>query len=78
MSMLLCLYHFAQWNTYDDPPNSDLLRRYGHIDLLPLEDGSLGNPGDIVEMPADLVLDASGSQNTKERVDWWLDEGGDE
>ncbi|KAL7008056.1 Ribosomal lysine N-methyltransferase 4 [Cystobasidiomycetes sp. EMM_F5] len=35
------------WNVYGDPPNSDLLRRYGHVDD--------ENPSDIVEIPADLV-----------------------
>ena len=73
---------FRQWNTYGDPPNSDLLRRYGHIDLLPLEGSGLGNPADIVEVRADLVVKALGTkvseQDVQERIDWWLEEGGDE
>ena len=35
------------WNVYGDPPNSDLLRRYGHTDE--------ENPADVVEVTADLV-----------------------
>ena len=35
------------WNVYGDPPNSDLLRRYGHTDA--------ENPADVVEITADLV-----------------------
>ena len=68
----------AQWNTYGDPPNSDLLRRYGHVDRVPLPDGSLGNPADIVELRADLVLESVASKDLGDRVDWWLEEGGDE
>jgi SET domain-containing protein 6 len=51
--------------------------------LLPLQGGEEGNPGDVVEIRADLVVDAvSGSSNKtawcKDRIDWWLEEGGDE
>lgn len=76
-----------KWNTYGDPPNSDLLRRYGHVDLVPLPDepGVLGNPADVVEIKADLALQVCSdvgtdlsSENAKERIDWWLEEGGDE
>lgn len=73
-----------QWNTYGDPPNSDLLRRYGHVDLLPLPDGTIGNPADVVEVEADLavvVCTESSSQfpeGLHERIDWWLEQGGDE
>ena len=75
----------GQWNTYGDPPNSDLLRRYGHVDQVPLAGGGLGNPADIVEIRADLVMEVivqnypqwAGPRST-ERVDWWLEEGGDE
>ena len=75
----------GQWNTYGDPPNSDLLRRYGHVDQVPLAGGGLGNPADIVEIRADLVMEVivqnypqwDGPRST-ERVDWWLEEGGDE
>ncbi|KAF8264796.1 SET domain-containing protein [Lactarius quietus] len=74
------------WNTYGDPPNSDLLRRYGHVDQVPLANGGLGNPADIVEIRADLVMEVivqnyrpecAGPRST-ERVDWWLEEGGDD
>ncbi|KZP34420.1 SET domain-containing protein [Athelia psychrophila] len=73
------------WNTYGDLANSDLLRRYGHVDMLPLPGGGQGNPADVVEIRADLVIsvlpvgpvgltpDAS-----KERIEWWLEEGGDD
>lgn len=73
-----------QWNTYGDPPNSDLLRRYGHVDLLPLPDGTIGNPADVVEVEADLaVVVCTESSNQlpewlHERIDWWLEQGGDE
>ncbi|KAA1471795.1 SET domain-containing protein, partial [Dentipellis sp. KUC8613] len=72
------------WNTYGDPPNSDLLRRYGHVDLVPLHDGGLGNPADVVEVRADLAVSAAAkishgsSDSYAERVDWWLEEGGDD
>ncbi|EIN11537.1 SET domain-containing protein [Punctularia strigosozonata HHB-11173 SS5] len=71
------------WNTYGDPPNSDLLRRYGHVDLLALSDGDgMGNPSDIVEVRADLVLNHVNSKKQshelEERIDWWLEEGGDD
>ncbi|KAJ7071925.1 SET domain-containing protein [Mycena amicta] len=57
-------------NTYGDLPNAELLRRYGHVDLLALpEDSSHGNPGDVVEIRADIVV---------ARIDWWLEQGGDE
>ncbi|KAJ7661634.1 hypothetical protein B0H17DRAFT_953556 [Mycena rosella] len=67
------------WNTYGDLPNAELLRRYGHVDLLPLPTGALGNPGDVVEIPADLAVppDAD-SDATKARIDWWLEQGGDD
>lgn len=41
-------------NTYGNPPNSDLLRRYGFVDE--------PNRGDLVELPAELVVDAAVSQ----------------
>ncbi|KAH7912417.1 hypothetical protein BJ138DRAFT_1083668 [Hygrophoropsis aurantiaca] len=77
------------WNTYGGPPNSDLLRRYGHVDLVPLPQGDVGNPADIVEIRADLAVSvvtgnraelSSSSTNTsiQERIDWWLEEGGDD
>ncbi|KAI0305376.1 Rubisco LSMT, substrate-binding domain-containing protein [Multifurca ochricompacta] len=73
------------WNTYGDPPNSDLLRRYGHVDQVPLANGNLGNPADIVEIRADVVV-ASVEQRYPQlagpwssgRVNWWLEEGGDD
>jgi len=71
------------WNTYGDPPNSDLLRRYGHVDLVPLRPplAGEGNPADVVEVRADLVVSVSGRKavgNTQERVDWWLEEADDD
>ena len=45
----------------------------------------LGNPSDIVEIRADLVVDVvrmisfeSRAQDLRTRIEWWLDEGGDE
>lgn len=74
------------WNTYGDPPNSDLLRRYGHVDQVPLTDGGIGNPADIVEIRADLVMEVivqnyhpeCAGPRSAERVNWWLEEGGDD
>ena len=75
----------TQWNTYGDPPNSDLLRRYGHVDQVPLANGGLGNPADIVEIRADHLMEIVQHKLpqqtgpwTSERVNWWLEEGGDE
>ncbi|KAG5639450.1 hypothetical protein H0H81_001572 [Sphagnurus paluster] len=72
------------WNTYGDLPNAELLRRYGHVDLLPLVDGA-GNPGDVVEIRADIAVSATtqrcqslSSDHSQERIDWWLEEGGDD
>ncbi|KAL0956810.1 hypothetical protein HGRIS_002923 [Hohenbuehelia grisea] len=57
------------FNTYNDLPNAELLRRYGHVDYLSLPasltqgspngSAALGNPGDVVELRADLVLTAA-------------------
>ncbi|KIM69534.1 hypothetical protein SCLCIDRAFT_102571 [Scleroderma citrinum Foug A] len=96
------------FNTYGDPPNSVLLRRYGHVDLIPLNvdanndftrtteinpytDGAvslttLGNPSDVVEIKADLVVEVVRARwgtkeignDIEERIEWWLDEGGDD
>ncbi|KAG7446559.1 SET domain-containing protein [Guyanagaster necrorhizus] len=72
------------WNTYGDLPNAELLRRYGHVDLVPLSTGEQGNPGDIVEVGADLVVDVvskrydHSSVVADERIEWWLEEGGDD
>ncbi|EIW73186.1 hypothetical protein M231_07434 [Tremella mesenterica] len=82
------------YNTYDSPPNSELLRKYGHVDQLPLPQTILelltseevgnhpvGNPGDEVFLPGDMVLDAvtevrgKKKEDLTERVDWWLEEG---
>jgi len=70
----------SQWNTYGDLPNAELLRRYGHVDVLP---GGTGNPGDVVEIKADLIVSVIRSEATKddqiqERIDWWLEQGGEE
>ncbi|KAG2112090.1 hypothetical protein DEU56DRAFT_843138 [Suillus clintonianus] len=73
------------FNTYGDLPNSDLLRRYGHVDLLPCPHlkGALGNPQDIAEIRADLVVnvvcaDNPNGETHRQRIEWWLDEGGDD
>ncbi|EJU04346.1 hypothetical protein DACRYDRAFT_114691 [Dacryopinax primogenitus] len=65
------------WNTYGDPPNSDLLRRYGYVDALTLPDG-VGSPSDVVEINADTVVEAAKVQSYQDRIDWWLEEGGDD
>ncbi|EIM83024.1 SET domain-containing protein [Stereum hirsutum FP-91666 SS1] len=72
------------FNTYGDPPNSDLLRRYGHVDLVPLPNGDIGNPADIVELRGDLAFFSISErhkqpvESSAERVDWWLEEGGED
>ncbi|KAF5380369.1 hypothetical protein D9615_004738 [Tricholomella constricta] len=73
------------WNTFGDLPNSELLRRYGHVDLLPLSKGGLGNPGDVVEIRADIAVSVTAqrhlsltSESSQERIEWWLEEGGDD
>ncbi|KAF9227023.1 SET domain-containing protein [Gyrodon lividus] len=99
------------FNTYGDPPNSDLLRRYGHVDLVRLDSASseptggkdgdvqmnennvgtenidvknIGNPSDVVEIRADLVVGVIQNRSRPkgkdvgERIEWWLDEGEDD
>jgi SET domain-containing protein 6 len=67
------------WNTYGDLPNADLLRRYGHVDTTPLEQGGLfpyGNSSDDVEIPADLIFDiclsGTGEEQKTCRIDAWM------
>lgn len=41
----------------------------------------VGNPGDVVEVRADLVVSVAASKvkyDLQERVDWWLEEADDE
>ena len=41
----------------------------------------MGNPGDVVEVRADLVVSAASKKvkySLQERVDWWLEEADDE
>ncbi|KAG8779640.1 hypothetical protein FRC12_023999 [Ceratobasidium sp. 428] len=63
------------WNTYGDPPNSDLLRRYGYVD-------ALGTGLDIVELKGNTIVEWAATSlsevDQKERVDWWLEMGGDD
>ncbi|KAF5355520.1 hypothetical protein D9758_006380 [Tetrapyrgos nigripes] len=70
------------WNTYGDLPNAKLLRRYGHVDVLELPGGGKGNPGDVVELRADLVVSALPptipKSKVQEIIDWYLEEGGDD
>ncbi|KAF8581597.1 SET domain-containing protein [Ramaria rubella] len=72
------------WNTYGNPPNSELLRRYGHIDLIPMANGAQGNPADVVDIRADVIVEILSMQDENaqgrllERIDWWLEEGGDD
>lgn len=67
------------WNTYGDLPNADLLRRYGHIDMTPLNQGGpfpYGNPSDDVEIPADLVFDictpGAGDEQKSRKIEAWM------
>ncbi|KAK7692209.1 hypothetical protein QCA50_003833 [Cerrena zonata] len=71
------------WNTYGDLPNSDLLRRYGHVDVVTLRPplAGEGNPADVVEIRADLVVETVSSRaqgNVQNRVDWWLERADDD
>ncbi|KAG6375716.1 hypothetical protein JVT61DRAFT_3293 [Boletus reticuloceps] len=98
------------FNTYGDPPNSDLLRRYGHVDLVRIHSPSrdstpdrledvemkdcdtdvetilrLGNPSDVVEVRADLIVHvvqrsnfSSKMKDVHTRIEWWLGEGEDD
>ena len=69
----------GQWNTYQDLPNSELLRGFGHVDWVPLPGGGFGNPGDVAEVRADVLVKAGAAPpDVEKRIDWWLEEGGDE
>lgn len=58
----------TQYNTYGSPPNSHLLRKYGHVDVYPLPEEilaslpeeartwGLGNEGDEVDLTGEEVL----------------------
>jgi SET domain-containing protein 6 len=64
------------FNTYANPPNSDLLRRYGHVDEV--------NEHDLVEIGLEKVVDLVGGQmgldevERESRAEWLLDMGIDE
>lgn len=61
------------YNTYADPPNSDLLRRYGHVDE--------ENDADLVEMGLEMVIELVGDgmglerDASEVRAEWLLDSG---
>jgi SET domain-containing protein 6 len=64
------------FNTYADPPNSDLLRRYGHVDE--------ENAADLVEIGLESVVDLVGAgmgldeAERESRAEWLLEVGIDE
>ena len=64
------------FNTYADPPNSDLLRRYGHVDA--------ENEADLVEIGLEGVVDLVGvaqelsEEEREERAEFLLECGIDE
>lgn len=74
------------WNTYGDPPNSELLRRYGYVDFIPCDKPGYNfpfeNPEDDVEIRADLILDICApsiqGEARVQKIDVWLTLGGDE
>lgn len=74
------------WNTYGELPNSELLRRYGHVDVFELPEGGQGNPGDVVEVPANVFVSpvlsvgpqGASAETLQERIDLWLEESGDD
>ena len=59
------------YNTYADPPNSDLLRRYGHVDE--------ENKEDLVEIGLEMVVELVGDgvgldrEASEVRAEWLLD-----
>lgn len=90
-ALIFCLSFTTQFNTYARPPNSDLLRRYGHVDVIP--PSQVGNEEDEIEIRCDVAVECaleflretkaveSGKEDKwgmEERVDFWLQEGGDE
>lgn len=78
------------WNTYGDLPNAALLRRYGHVDILPSSSNGertstafpYENPADEVEIRADLLLDICqkdvSEAEKRQKTDIWLSLGGEE
>ncbi|TNY19623.1 SET-domain protein [Rhodotorula diobovata] len=64
------------FNTYADPPNSDLLRRYGHVDEV--------NDADLVEVGLETVVDLVGAaaglseEEREARAEWLLEVGVDD
>ncbi|GAA6038264.1 hypothetical protein JCM8097_003911 [Rhodosporidiobolus ruineniae] len=64
------------FNTYADPPNSDLLRRYGHVDEV--------NDADLVEIGLEMVVDMVGEaagleeEERETRAEWLLEVGLDD
>ncbi|BGP19164.1 hypothetical protein JCM10213_006490 [Rhodosporidiobolus nylandii] len=64
------------YNTYADPPNSDLLRRYGHVDEV--------NDADLVEIGLEMVVDMVGAaaglseEDREARAEWLLEIGLDD
>ncbi|GAA5903312.1 hypothetical protein JCM5296_005660 [Sporobolomyces johnsonii] len=64
------------FNTYADPPNSDLLRRYGHVDDV--------NEADLVEVGLESVVDligpaqGLGEEEREIRAEWLLEMGIDD
>lgn len=74
------------YNTYSAPPNAELLRKYGHVDVLPLPDypdWPFGNPEDDVNIDGTIIVEAAklASPTTKDlekRIDWWLEAGQEE
>lgn len=57
-------------NTFGNPPNADLLRRYGHVDY--------PNDNDDVEITADLLLAQDTWTNAQAKIEYLLDQGIDE
>ncbi|KAH8919091.1 SET domain-containing protein [Atractiella rhizophila] len=82
------------FNTYASPPNSDLLRRYGHVDysfsfqdefpILSFDPEEIQklipNENDVVELSASLIPFAGweGDKEREEKVEWCLEEIGED
>lgn len=62
------------YNTYGPLPSSDLLRRYGYLESMNVEDYPM--PNDVVEIDALLLVQTLGEDSsTQTRIDYLLDEG---
>ncbi|ODN80552.1 hypothetical protein, variant 1 [Cryptococcus amylolentus CBS 6039] len=76
------------FNTYDAPPNSELLRKYGHVDVLPLlkditkllksskvgAEWPFGNAGDEVLLSGEAIVESVAETLGEKADDKWRDD----